>query len=167
MALYATTEQLAFSKSDLKAIKIKFSNNRHATLVIFNVYSHPQKHRKTLLFEKLLNKVEEIRCAHPTLNILVTGDFNANIIHIPESDAQLAAKSAIWSVLPQLPPLQKRLDAMGKQLVEALKHLNMRVLNGRIKDDAPPSFTHHSTKSATITDYAAVSLLLLAHVSKF
>ncbi|KAJ1124401.1 hypothetical protein NDU88_002862 [Pleurodeles waltl] len=143
-------EQLAFSKTDLQAIKINFSNNRHAPLVIFHVYAHPRKIRKVLLFDELLNKVEEIRCANPAWDILVTGDFNANLMHTPEPDEQLAAENAIWSVPLQILPAQKRLDTRGKQLVEALEHMSMRVLNGRINDDVPPSFTHHSAKSATI-----------------
>ncbi|KAJ1207286.1 hypothetical protein NDU88_002677 [Pleurodeles waltl] len=166
-ALHSTTEQLAFSTTDLQAIKINFSNNQHVPLIIFNVYAHPRKHRKVLFFEKLLHKVEEIICANPTWDILVTGDFNASLIHTPEPDEQLAAENAIWSVLPQFRSAQKRLDTRGKQLVEALEHLSMRVLNGRIKDDVPPSVTHHSVKSVTIIDYTAVSLPLLAHVSKF
>ncbi|KAJ1093591.1 hypothetical protein NDU88_006691 [Pleurodeles waltl] len=166
-ALQVTTEQLAFSSTDLQAIKINFSFNRHAPLIIFNVYAHPRKHRKVLLFEKLLQKVEEIRCANPTWDILVTGDFNSSLIYTPELDEQLAAENAIWSVLPQLPSIQTKLDIRGKQLVEALEHLSMRVLNGRVEDDVPPSFTHHSAKSATTIDYTAVSLPLLAHVKKF
>ncbi|KAJ1113781.1 hypothetical protein NDU88_002023 [Pleurodeles waltl] len=75
--------------------------------------ARPGKHQKTLLFDKLLNKAEEIRCAHPTWDILVMGDFNAYLIYTPEPDEQLAAENAIWSVLPQLPPIRKRLDAMG------------------------------------------------------
>ncbi|KAJ1199273.1 hypothetical protein NDU88_003111 [Pleurodeles waltl] len=166
-ALQVTTEQLAFSSIDLQAIKINFSFNRHAPLIIFNVYAHLRKHRKVLLFEKLPQKVEEIRCANPAWDILVTGDFNSNLIYTPEPDEQLAAENAIRSVLPQLPSIQMKLDIRGKQLVEALEHLSMRVLNGRVKGDAPPSFTHHSAKSATTIDYTAVSLPLLAHVKKF
>ncbi|KAJ1193595.1 hypothetical protein NDU88_002891 [Pleurodeles waltl] len=166
-ALQVTTEQLAFSSTDLQAIKINFSFNRQAPLIIFNVYAHPRKHRKVLLFETLLQKVEEIRCANPAWDILVTGDFNSNLIFTPEPDEQLAAENAIWSVLPQLPSIQMKLDIRGKQLVEALEHLSMRVLNGRVKGDVPPSFTHHSTKSATTIDYTAVSLPLVAHVKKF
>ncbi|KAJ1104927.1 hypothetical protein NDU88_002335 [Pleurodeles waltl] len=76
-ALQVTTEQLAFSSMGLQAIKIYFSFNRHAPLIIFNVYAHPRKHRKVLLFEKLLQKVEDIRCTNPAWDILVTGDFNS------------------------------------------------------------------------------------------
>ncbi|KAJ1175286.1 hypothetical protein NDU88_000574 [Pleurodeles waltl] len=112
--LHATTEQLGFSKNDLQAVKLIFRDNQQTPHVIFNVYAHPQKHLKTLLFEKLLNKAEEIRCAQPTLDILVTGDFNAHLIHTPEPDEQLAAENAPWSVLPQLPSIWKRSDAMGK-----------------------------------------------------
>ncbi|KAJ1164747.1 hypothetical protein NDU88_005181 [Pleurodeles waltl] len=132
-ALQVTTEQLAFSSTDLQAIKINFSFNRQAPLIIFNVYAHPRKHRKVLLFETLLQKVEEIRCANLAWDILVTGDFNSNLIFTPEPDEQLAAENAIWSVLPQLPSLQMKLDIRGKQLVEALEHLSMKVLNGRVK----------------------------------
>ncbi|KAJ1194435.1 hypothetical protein NDU88_003724 [Pleurodeles waltl] len=158
-ALLVSTEQLAFSKTNLQAIKITFSNNQHAPLVIFNVYAHPRKNRKVLLFDELLNKVEEIRSANPAWDILVTGDFNANLIHNPEPDEQLAAENTIWSVPLQISPAQKRLDARGKQLLEALEHMSMRVLNGRNNDDVPPSFTHHSAKSATIIDYIRVSSL--------
>ncbi|KAJ1185237.1 hypothetical protein NDU88_002031 [Pleurodeles waltl] len=166
-ALQVTTEQLAFSSTDLQAIKINFSFNRHAPLIIFNVYAHRRKHRKILLFKKLLQKVEEIRCANPTWDILVTGDFNSNLIYTPEPEEQLAAENAIWSVLPQSPSIQTKLDIRGKQLVEALEHLSMRVLNSRVEGDVPPSFTHHSAKIATTIDYTAVSLPLLAHVKKF
>ncbi|KAJ1198748.1 hypothetical protein NDU88_002587 [Pleurodeles waltl] len=107
-------QQLAFSKTDLQAIKITFSNNQHAPLVIFNGYAHPRKNRKVLLFDELLNKVEEIRCANPALDILVTGDFNANLMHTPELDEQLAAENAIWSVPLQILPAQKRLETRGK-----------------------------------------------------
>ncbi|KAJ1116697.1 hypothetical protein NDU88_004903 [Pleurodeles waltl] len=137
MALQVTTEQLAFSLTDLQAINIFFSFNRHTPLIIFNVYAHPRKHRKVLLFEKLLQKVEEIRCANPTWDILVTGEFNSNLIYTPEPGEQLAAENAIWSVLPQLPSIQTKLDIRGKQLVEALEHLSMRVLNGRVEGDVP------------------------------
>ncbi|KAJ1211495.1 hypothetical protein NDU88_006855 [Pleurodeles waltl] len=160
-ALLVSTEQLAFSKTDLQAIKITFSNNQHTPLVIFNVYTHPRKNRKVLLYDELLNMVEEIQCANPAWDILVTGDFNANLMHTPEPDEQLAAENAIWSVPLQTLPAQKGLDTRGKQLVEALEHMSMRVLNGRINDDIPPSFTHHSAKCATIIDYTAVSLPLL------
>ncbi|KAJ1162565.1 hypothetical protein NDU88_003033 [Pleurodeles waltl] len=115
-ALHATTEQLAFSTTDLQAIKINFSNSHHVPLIIFNVYAHPRKHRKALLFEQLHQKVEETRCVNPTWDILVTGDFNTNLIYTPEPDDQLAAENAIWSVLPQFPSAQTKLDTRGKQL---------------------------------------------------
>ncbi|KAJ1159999.1 hypothetical protein NDU88_000501 [Pleurodeles waltl] len=153
------SEQLAFSKTDLQAIKITFSNNQHSLLVIFNVYAHPWKNRKVLLFDELLNKVEEIRCANPAWDILVTGDFNANLIHTPEPDEQLAAENAIWSVPLQKSPAQKRLDTRGKQLVEALEHMSMRVLNGRINDDVLPNFTHHSAVHDNNRLYSRVSSL--------
>ncbi|KAJ1125262.1 hypothetical protein NDU88_003695 [Pleurodeles waltl] len=60
--------------------------------VCFNVYAHPRKHQKALLFEQLLQKVEEIRCVNPTWDILVTGDFNTNLTYTPEPDDQLAAE---------------------------------------------------------------------------
>ncbi|KAJ1202837.1 hypothetical protein NDU88_006632 [Pleurodeles waltl] len=162
MALHATTEQLAFSTTDLQAIKNNFSNSHHVPLIILNVYAHPRKHRKAHLFEQLLQKVEEIRCVNPTRDILVIGNFNTNLIYTPEPDDQLAAENAIWSVLPQFPSAQTRLDTRGKQLVEALEHLSMRVLNGRVKDDLPPRPTYYSAKSATIIDHTVVSLPLLA-----
>ncbi|KAJ1109937.1 hypothetical protein NDU88_007294 [Pleurodeles waltl] len=166
-ALHATTEQLVFSTTDLQAIKINFSNSHHVPLIILNVYAHPQKYRKAPLFEQLLQKVEEMRCVNPTCDILVTGDFNTNLIYTPEPDDQLAAENAIWSVLLQFPSAQTRLDIRGKQLVEALEHLNMRVLNGRVTEDLPPRPTYYSAKSATTIDHTVVSLPLLAHVSKF
>ncbi|KAJ1115727.1 hypothetical protein NDU88_003949 [Pleurodeles waltl] len=166
-ALLVSTEQLAFSKTDLQAIKITFNNNQHAPLVIFNAYAHQRKNWKVLLYDELLNRVEEKGCANPAWDILVTGDFNANLMHTPEPDEQLAAENAIRSVPLQTLPAQKGLDTRGKQLVEALEHMSMRVLNGSINDDVPQSFTHHSAKSTTKIDYTAVSLPLLAHVSKF
>ncbi|KAJ1082079.1 hypothetical protein NDU88_002249 [Pleurodeles waltl] len=158
-ALHATIEQLAFSTTDLQAIKINFSISHHVPLIIFNVYAHPRKYRKALLFEQLLQKVEEIRCVNPTWDILVTGDFNTNLIYTPEPDDQLAAKkNAIWSVLPQLPSAETRLDIRGKQLVEALEHLSMRVLNGRVTEDLLPKPTYYSAESATTIDHTVVSL---------
>ncbi|KAJ1110193.1 hypothetical protein NDU88_007548 [Pleurodeles waltl] len=153
--------------ADVQAIKINFSNSHHVPLIIFNVYAHPRKYRKALLFEQLLQKVEEKRCVNPTWDVLVTSDFNTNLIYTREPDDQLAAENAIWSVLPQFPLAQTRLDIRGKQLVEALEHLSMRVLNGRVTEDLPPKPTYYSAKSATTIDHTVVSLPLLAHVSKF
>ncbi|KAJ1215546.1 hypothetical protein NDU88_003154 [Pleurodeles waltl] len=66
--------------------------------------------------EKVL--IALVEYTDPTCDIIVTGDFNANLIYTPDEDETLLAANVVWNVSPF-----KRIDYKGQS------HIMARILD--------------------------------------
>mgnify|MGYP002804435076 CR=1 FL=1 len=166
--LAISSTQVPTTESCLQIIKLELNEGgKSHFLLIFNVYAHPSKNVKEKVLTELIERITEARSSDPRAGLIISGDFNLNLLYTPEDDEILAMENEYWAIPPQHDLEALRKNRSAEKLVTSLEHQALRVVNGRLAGDIPPRFTFHSANRRLIIDFTLLSLPLMTSIRSF
>jgi len=112
---------------------------------IIAVYIQPNKTKDSIIRD-MENYISLTKEQWPNSNLIVLGDFNAQISNIPD-DPELF--DSIWK---DRKAMDQKLDKRGEALINAMSTYKLRVINGRVKGDEDGNYTYLSSNGNSTID---------------
>lgn len=105
-------------------------------------------------FYSLQETLDLVCCESGEKMIIVGGDFNAWVGELNSWPDEALNESKLF---PERCSRHKEVNERGRLLIEMMESYNLVLLNGRLKDDFPGSFTYVSATGASVVDLVWVS----------
>ncbi|KAJ1082091.1 hypothetical protein NDU88_002261 [Pleurodeles waltl] len=116
----------------LQAVKLaKYLPTSALPLLIINVKIHSSLARKQETIDILLLFVTTQTTSNPTLLILMTGDFNMNLLQAETQDQIVEIHDHLWHI-PSFQAFTQKKDVRGRLFANDVRHLGLRSLNSLI-----------------------------------
>ncbi|KAJ1210788.1 hypothetical protein NDU88_006150 [Pleurodeles waltl] len=100
------------------------------TETLINIYIPASHKDRAEPSKKLIENIFKVGESHPSLMVIVAGDFNMKPLGYPTRNETLEAKEHQREISKQATIDLGRRDATGLNLLGKLEHLGLRVLNG-------------------------------------
>ncbi|KAJ1187817.1 hypothetical protein NDU88_004587 [Pleurodeles waltl] len=111
-----------------------------------NIYIPPEKVCKLEAVRQLKEKSEELLNNAPCPELILSRDFNMNLLGTELSEEAITAQNTFWQIPDEISSRFYKRDSLGKLLIKDLEAMGLRSTNGCYSTDRSPSFTYFNQK---------------------